>query len=833
MKSTFLRALIGFLIVAVVAFSATLYYAFDIMDKSLPVTDGELQLHGLTAQVSVYRDAYGVPHIRAESEPDLMRAVGYVHAQDRLWQMDLTRRAAAGRLSEIFGKENKILEIDRMLRTVGIARMAPMLADSMDVHTRSLLQAYTDGVNAFLEAWSDRLPVEFVILGYEPEPWTIYDCVAIARIIGWELNLAWKVDVAMTQVVHKVGLDKASELFPDYPAGAPLIVPDPPPGRSALPARRADLDREELPQLSEETETVGKILQQFGDLNTALKELTGFSGSQVGSNAWAVSGRRSVTGKPLLANDPHLAHSIPARWYEVHMAAPGIDVNGMTLAGAPFVVLGSNRSIAWGLTNVMIDDSDFYIESVRKTENGPEYLRDGKWLPAKTVTEFIRTKDDPDSLRLEIVYTDRGPIISNVHSALDSDSVAISVSMRWTGFEPTDEATAFYRLNRARNWEEFRSALKGFGVPGQNVVYADTAGNIGYLCTGRIPIRKSGNGLYATSGDNVWTGFVSFGEQPFLLNPSSGYVASSNNKVAGPWFPYRISSYWEPPSRAQRVNEILQSKEVFSVEDFQRLQGDFFSHHAKEVTPFIIGAYRNLEFVDPLFGEAFLFLQNWDFDMSGERVAASIFNEFFVRLIRNTFEDELGPALFAEYASFQSMSIRSLSELLNQKQSAWFDDVNTGELESRDMIVRQSFEEAVAVLVNRFGTQPATWQWKELNTLTFEHPIGSQKPLNYLFNSRTYPVGGNTTTVNNMEYKITDPFKCVLGPSMRRVVDLSDMNRVRSVITVGQSGQPTSDHYQDQVDLWLTNAYKLVPLDWSVFSEDDEYDLLLLVPEAR
>lgn len=796
---------------------AGLVTAWFLVHKCLPQTSGVIELEGLQGAVTVVRDAYGVPHIEAENEHDLFMAVGFVQAQDRLWQMDLLRRVSEGRLSEILG--SRALEADKMLRTVGMMRVARRIADSLDAESRRILEAYTAGVNQFIQKNLHNYPIEFVLLGYEPYPWKVEHSIGISRVMAWQLNMGWMVDLNYQRIADTIGLPMAAELLPGYPEDGPFVVPD-----RGLPISRLDAGGSVLT-----SQSVG--LSSFYDANTALQTILGTLGSAFGSNAWVISGSKSGTGKPILANDPHLAQASPPTWYEMHLSGAGWNVEGFALPGTPVVVLGNNARIAWGFTNLMCDDADFFEETL----DGDRYLDQGTWKDLQIIYETVRVEDTAE-VSIPIRSTRRGPLVTEIVPTRGR-----AVSMQWTGLQPSFEMTAIAKMNRASNWMEFRDACSLFKVPGQNAIYADVDGNIGYQCMGAVPVRKGGEGIFlgdGASGRNDWTAAVPFKELPFSFNPPEGYIASANNKVVGTSYPHYVGRYWEHSSRARRLNELLSGDSALSVESVRQIQMDFYSHHAREVMDVVLpvllrdSAWTPSDDRQPLTVHqgALLTLKHWDCQMDVLSRGAALFNTYFQNLLRQIYLDEMGDELFRGFIKLSNVPTRVTTQLLAAPASRWWDNRRTGAVESRDDIIRKTFEETVAEMAGRFGDDASSWMWGDLHSVEFGHLIGQQKPFDYVFNVGPFSIGGNTTTVNNTEYGYADStFRTVISASMRRIVDLADPLRPQSVLPLGQSGQPFSRHYDDQTDLWLSGQLK------TVFMKADEIEgeTLTLVPEKR
>jgi penicillin amidase len=788
------KVIIGVSGVLIVTILAVGIYLHHLITKSFPQTTGTISVRSIKADVKVYRDENGVPHIFAENEQDLMFAAGYVTAQDRLWQMDVTRRYGQGRLAEVFGKD--VYAIDVMTRTIGFNRIARQIEGGLHPESRQTLQAYADGVNYYIETHRKELPIEFDMLGYEPEPWKVEHSLIITRLMGWELNISWWVDITMGELVEKLGEQKVSELYPVYPDNAPLIVPH-------------TISSERLSHIGNDFLEVAKFARRF----------FGTEGTQIGSNSWAVTGSKSLSGKPILANDPHLIFQQPAKWYEMHLVGGRYDVAGVALPGTPGVVIGHNQSIAWGLTHSMADECDLYIEEIDSLDN-TKYLYNGEKRDFKVITENVFVKDS-GNIPVTVRLTHRGPIISNIHPLKyigkeiseirpDTSLGNTAMSIRWTGFEFSDENYAFYLINRAKNWEEFKQGMREFAVPGQNFIYADTAGNIGYWYAVKLPKRKGKNPCLPFPGwtdEYEWQGFVPFDELPHTYNPPEEFIATANNKPVGDSYPYYLSNLWEPPARITRIREMMEERERLSVEDFKQMQMDYLSTDARENVPFILHAHPDSSVYGNDTRTALVYLRNWDFVFKKEDIATTIYNAFMLNLMRNTFADEMGEELFQKYIFLSSMVNRAVTDLLKRDHSTWFDNVKTEQAETRDDIIRESLKDAMGQLKQQLGNETKNWRWGNLHTVTFQHPFGRGGVLDKVFNVGPFPVGGATTTVNNAEFSYIRPYRNTLGPSMRQIVDLADIDTSLIVITTGQSGQPFFKHYDDQVQLWLNGGY--------------------------
>jgi penicillin amidase len=802
------KVVAGVSFVLIVILISTIVLSYNFINKSLPQFEGEVRVQFLIDSVRIYRDENGIPHIFAKNEHDLYFALGYVTAQDRLWQMDLSRRIASGRLSEIFGVQT--LEIDKLFRTIGLLKTAQEIQKNLSEKSIEVLKSYSDGVNFFIKTHKDELPVEFKLLGYEPEEWTIIDCILITRLMAWQLNFSWWTEPVFSEILSRVGVEKFKRMIPEYPESAPVII------KKFLPP-------------------TGK----FVDANLKFREMFGMVAEGLGSNSWVVSGEKSETGKPILANDPHLPFSLPSIWYQVHLNDGQLDIAGVSIPGTPGIVIGRNNYIAWGLTNVMLDDTDFYIEKIDSAKMN--YFYEGDWFELEVREEVIKVKGKGE-YRFKVLSTHRGPIISDVYEFSFSEYIpkadakfvtSQAVSMRWTGNMISDEVLAFYKINYARNWNDFKSGLKFFAVPAQNFIYADIYGNIGYYCAGKIPIRKNLNPIILNPGevdDFDWIGFVPFDEQPNILNPPEKYIATANNKIVGRDYPYYISYLWEPESRAMRINEILTSKEKFSVDDFKKLQLDYFSHYAKEMTQYIINAFDGVEVKDVFVSRGISYLKEWNFNFGKDDIATSIFNSFLIHMMRNTFEDELGEELYKRFLFYSGVPVRILKQLIVKNDSLWFDDVKTSAVESRDEIIRKSFVEGINHLRELLGDDMNEWRWGKIHRLKLIHPLGLKSPFDKVFNLGPFEVGGAGTTVNNAGFSMLKPFDCVLGPSMRQVVDFSE-NFLYSVIPAGPSGQIMSKFYDSQTKIYLNGEYLKIYFEEEKLN-NGKTKILYLLPEG-
>ncbi len=794
-----LKIIIGIIFSSLMVVIVGGFILFNVLKKSLPKYNDEIATDKIINSVNIYRDEFAIPYIFAQTERDVAFAIGYVHAQERLFQMDVMRRSGQGRLCEIFG--NRTISFDKMFRTVGISRIAKKMYENANPKTKEMLKAYSDGVNYFIEKNINNWGLEFDILNYEPQKWKPEHSMIIVRMIAWGLNISWWTDIAFTNISQKIGIEKTKEILPDYEENSPTIIPS---------------ELKEYP----------KVALNIIEVDKAFRNFIGFNGTHIGSNNWVVNGIKSKSGKPIIANDPHLAHQSPGVWYIVSIHSPLWNATGVTFPGVPGIVIGRNEFIAWTVTNVMADDADFYIEQFDSTNN--KYLFNNQWQSLNKIKDTIKVKDSLDVV-IEIISTHRGPIISDIHlynEMFSSNSSDLSnhqqtnISIRWTGNDVSDEYYAYYLINHSKNWNEFKSALSYFTVPGQNFVYADKEGNIGYYCAVKLPIRDFNNPSFiydGTTGKYDWKGFVPFDELPSLFNPKENYIATANNKTIEN-YKYHISNIWEPPSRIQRIIELINSKQKLSVNDYEKMQMDFVSPYANDVTKFILDAFKNIKITDKNLQITLQLFENWNYEMDKHSQLPTIYVMFLKELLKNILLDELGETLFNEYCFVANVPYRLITKMLKENNSGFFDNKNTSNIETRDEIIRKSLSDALDELEKNFGDNIADWQWGNLHKVTFNHFFsGENKMVDKTINIGPFPIGGDGTTIFNTEYpfyslknekqNLENKFKNVLGPSMRFIYDFSNENECLFILPTGESGHFLSPHYKDMTKLWLDGKY--------------------------
>ncbi len=770
MKKTLI--IIGTVIIILII--GILVFLHNFSHKPLTDYNKNVALSGLTADVQVYRDENGIPQIVAENEADLYRAAGYVTAEDRLWQMDLIRRATQGTLSEIFGK--KFVKTDLLLRALNITQKSEMIYSELSQKQKKALEAYADGVNQYIKDNPSKLPIEFKILGYKPKPWTPQNSLNVIGYIAWDLVMAWNNEITLYEIQQRVDSSLFAYFIPNFDNDSVIY--------HVSPKISADIKT----PLS----TMGATILKLG--------IVPF----MASNNWAVDGKKSSNGSPILCNDMHLGYGIPGIWYQMHLIVKNkMNVTGVSIPGAPAIVSGHNDSIAWGMTNVMLDGTDFYIETLNK--DSTKYLLNGKWKNLKIVKEKIATKEG-DTVILPLRYTHRGPIISQFKHISDK-----AISMHWIGYEKSNEYAGVYELNHAKNWNDFLQACKNFGAVSQNIIFADTKGNIGIKLTGLIPIRKI-PGFYILPGDTTlydWTGFVPFDKLPVEYDPKDHFLASANNKSSNN-VNYYISQYYYQDYRYRRIAEMLRAKKKISEKDMQAIQTDQHSKMADDLLPKMIFELGKLNLKTPEFKKIMTYLNAWNGDMKAQELAPLFFEQFNILFIKNSVEDELGDKIYAQFIKSKILANNILKNLWNDTDSPLFDNINTkNKKENIDDIAALTFKETIDTLKSQLGDDIDSWQYQKLHTLTLEHPLAKVKILNFIFNLNRGPfgVGGSNHTISPYNYSYSKPFDVTSGASERHIYTANNWSNSLTIIPTGESGIPASKFYCDQTDRYIANKY--------------------------
>jgi penicillin G amidase len=785
-------------VVVLIVLLAGLYVFYQAFFRSaVPPYSGSIELAGLSAVVQVRTDDYGVPHLSAENEHDLFFAQGYITARERMFQMDMTRLAGRGELSSLFGEAT--LDTDKYLKTLGFYRTARAEYAAMPEGEKKLIDAYVEGVNAYLSTVK-RLPREYAVLGAKPIAWAPEDSVVVGTLMAYSLTRSVKADLVLYNIGLKTGPEILKLITPSYPDFAPTV------SLGEGPAR---------PGGSPDTASL-------------------ISGTACGTNApytspfvqeipasnWMIFGpSRTTTGKAIFTGSPDLEPKIPALFYLIHLSAPGYNVTGGSTPGAPGVnVLGTNGAIAWSTVNGRVDELDYFIEHINP-DNPNQYLTEEGYRDFEIIEETlaVKTKEGIRHEKLTVKVSRHGPIISDVIREAPPNT-----AMKWVGFEPAGVFQGFLALNRARNFDEFRAALSIITTPTLNIGYADAEGNIGYQYIARVPIRMSGDGTLPVpgwDGTHEWVGYMPFEELPYDYNPEKGYIGSFNNLPKSTTYPMTNYYLFE---RAMRFDQIMKKTETVGLEDARGLQTDTGSVVAERWIPYITAACRTTgQLKEPL-----ALFDGWDFRIDKNSGAAALFNAFYFRMMKNTIADEIGDDLFTELSAPYLVYIIDLvlTKNIGNRDFVLFDDVTTTDVtENRDDTIKKSMIEAVEELSDRLGNDPADWRWGDIHTMRFEHPMGKKLAF---FNLSPIPTGGDDFTINAGLWDNLDPFFMKSGGVIRMIVDFSNMENSTFVSPPGQSGLLKSRHYDDQARLWADGGQ--IPMHFDTAGELK--DVLTLSP---
>lgn len=769
---------------------------------SFPQTDGALEMVGLHRPVKIFRDRLGIPHLRAENIHDVIFAQGYVHAQDRLWQMDFSRRLVSGRLAEVAG--SAVVSLDRAMRILGLRGIAVREFDLLDPETQALLEAYASGVNARIQ--QRKLPLEFFLLGYRPEPWTPVDSLSWPKMIAWGLSGNWESELLRAALIDRVGVDQAGEL-----------------------------ELENLQPWPDQLSTILHARKECPPPETDFLHLPTWKDG-LGSNSWVISGRRTASGMPLLANDMHLPLTTPALWYENHLTAGEFDATGVSLPGVPFITQGHNGRVAWGFTAGFADVQDLYVEHIRRDDSGKVYVEEpGGWVEAQVRREEIRVRGGK-AVSAEVMVTTHGPLINDLLEKKDFDQ---PLALSWTAFQPDLTSRAMIRLNLARSCIDVREALREWSSPAVNVVYADREGNIGYSLAGSIPVRSRGDGRVPVpgwTGEYRWTGMIPFDELPHLYNPPQGFIVTANNRVTGADYQHTLGCDYVIADRARRITELILAEPRMDVETARVMQFDQVSHTGRRMAGILAGVIANDKHLDQVLN----LLRGWDGSLTADSPAAAV-HEVFMRvavplLLRGVLGDLTeryagkGPSpILAEGSVWGFRSWEWLQQTLASAGSHWFD---LGEGETRQDILIKALSAAVDYLEKECGRDISSWSWGKLHRVTFAHPLGRIRALQPYLSRGPFPAGGDGTTIWSNYAVIEGSGEGVVAPPFRFIADLADLDHSLGLLSPGQSGQPGSPHYDDQVCAWFEGGYHIMLFRWDEIEREAAHCLELIPLET-
>jgi penicillin amidase len=738
-------------------------------------------------RVTITRDTVGVPLIRARGEAGAQFGLGYAHAQDRLWQMEWQRRLAAGRTAEIIGAKG--LPADTLFRTVGLRRAAEAAWAALGPDERQPLVAYTAGVNAFLDT-EPALPPEFVLHETQPEPWSPVDVLAFNKLFIWGNGSTWDKELLRARLATVVGPARAAELTPAYSADGPTIIPD----AGGAPHTQPLSSAEPLPIAPELAATLDALLALHGEVAAR----TGVGADGRGSNSWVLAGSRTTTGKPLLANDPHLSAQSPSFWYMAQLAFGGQRVTGATIPGAPGVLIGQNEQIAWGVTTINVDGQDLYLEQINAQN---EVLFQGVWEPLTVVPETIQVRDAP-AIVLNVRSSRHGPLISDV-----VNPGGPPLAVRWTGHDPADDGIlSALAVNRARDWASFSAALRDYRPANQNYVYADRAGNIGYIAAGTIPIRAQGDGSLPApgwTGTHEWIGYVPAAELPQRFNPPEGFIVASNNRVVGDSYPFLIGTSFAAPYRAARAVELIAARPRHSADDMAAIQGDVLALHARTLMPLLL----RTEPADERERQALDLLRAWDLRAEGDSAATAVFEAWYVAIARMLFADELG-TLWPTYGrNLNFVGMATETALLEEQP--WCDDVTTSATESCDELLALALSAGLHDMATAQGTDDlGLWRWDRVHRAQFPHLTLADDPEHGPRFNRSIPNDGDRFTVNvASSFRRWEEYDQFHAAMYRQIVDLRRPRSSLWIVAPGQSGNPDGPHYDDLLERWRQLDY--------------------------
>lgn len=770
----FILSLIVIIAIALVA------YGFYLKPKY----EGEQKLKNIQKETTVYFDDYGVPHIYANSQKDAMTALGYVHAQDRLWQMELMRRIAPGRLSEIFG--SKVVKTDLFFAGLGIEESSEKAIAQLDKNSQAyqLTLAYIDGINQYIE--EGKTPVEFQILGIKKEKFTINDVYNIFGYMSFSFAMAQKTDPLMTDIRNKLGADYLKDFGLN--------------DGSLSSTRLKNFDKK-----ANEYSKISKSITSLLD-NSQVP-------SFIGSNSWVIAPQKTKNGKVIFANDPHISFSQPCTWYEAHIVAPDYEIYGYYLAGTPFPLLAHNRNYAFGLTMFENDDADLFQEE-ENPNNKNQYKTVNGFQNYTIRKEIIKVKDSSDVV-LEVKETQHGPVINGI---LDGIKGTKPVAISWLFTQQDNKMLeAVYSLSHSKNLDDFRKGVSLIAAPGLNIMYGDANGNIAWNTSGKLyKLDKSVNPNFILNGANGIDDkkeFLDFSKNPHAINPTWNYVYSANNQpeaVDG----YLYPGYYLPQDRAKRISDLLEPKNNWTREDVEQMINDNTSSVASDIVANLVVTLDQKSLSNNE-KEAISILKKWNGSNNLKDIAPTIYNKWIYLYLKNTFEDELGEADFKMFLNTHIIKQLIATQSKNNK-SVWWDNTTTKDKkETRADVINTSFHEAIIALENQLGKEVDEWTWDKVHSLEHQHPLGKVAALRKIFNVGPFEVPGSNEVINNLMFDITGSGSYIVkaGPSTRRVIDFSDIENSMSILPTGQSGNPFSQHYNDQAEMYNSGKFRKMKLN--------------------
>ena len=813
MLKLFRRAVYTLIALITILCIALLFY----VRGSLPDYSGEYEVQGIKGPVEIVRDFHAVPHIYADHQDDLAFGMGYAMAEDRLWQMDLFRRVATGRLSEIFGK--RTIKADRFAKISGFQRESKSLVAELNAAEKSYLGAFVKGVNQYVTTHPDEIPIEFKLLNYEPDLFTEEDIMALSFYKSYVSNHNWKFELLRASAIQELGEQKGRELVAATSFDGPFMSQPGVELKNEGIARIIPFEQKE-PGSNDQQASANPLFQALLAVDSQVKQLTGLEANETHSNYWVISGSRSQSGKPIFANDYHMPFLLPSLWYEIHIVGDGIDAMGITMPGSPTILAGHNRDIAWGATTTGADTQDLVWEQLNP-DNKNEYLYQGQYHAFVTHQEEIKYRQDGE-LRSEVILVKasrHGLIINDIiqdQEFIDASHFVQPLAMQSVADAAKGQIGFAMNIYRARDWQEFKQAIGQIRTPIWNWGYADKHGNIGFKINGSVPIRKKGKGLEPKngwSGEYDWQGYVDFDDLPETYNPPEGFIVSANNEISSnPDSPSISSTIFQLPYRAIQIEELIRSKEKLSQRDMRDIQLDTRSMFGlllqKEILVAVESSDQQFPRLDPLLK----ILEEWDGSTDVDSVATSIIQEFFVHLLKHTFANKISDSLFEQLIASGNLNYVAsvlLANLNTEGLHHWFDDPATDRQETKQDTIIQSLIDAEQSLSEYFGHDIRKWRWGKLHQTYFQHQMGKVVPFKWFLNIGPDEYPGDISTINPGTFHDISqkPYRSVHGASMRHVIDFAQPAKADLVLTTGQSGRWPSANYKDQAALWNDGQY--------------------------
>ena len=819
-----IEKIIALLVSLIIIGLAFLLFAIDVVTYSLTEGEAEYSSNQINREVEMYRNTYGVPHIIGDSENDMYFMLGYAQAQDRLWQMDYQRRLAKGETAELFGSSE--VAYDKFIRAFALEELANNSWRNMSGESRTILTAFSNGINYFIEKHKTRLPFEFDNLEYFPYEWKPTDCIAIYKYMSLQMSAGFRNDLLMGEIADKFGVDKAKSLIPKYPIDAPYIY------EASPKPNTVNLHSDSLLSIDTNNKRIAGYSLEYNTMQQLIEKVAGQSNA-VGSNAWAVNQIQNNKRIAILANDPHLNLTNPSHWYQVKLTCSNYNITGLMLAGTPMVLIGRNDNIAWGIANAMGDDFDYYIEQISPKDSKYYIASDSGVKKFKYIIDTIKVRHQP-----EYVYykrsTARSGVVSDYHLNNNKSTKyahtfqpvnnpksgnfyeRFCLTYKWTGSKATDDVSPIYYMMKSKNFEAFRMASKRFHSPLLNFVYSDISGNIAMLTAGSIPIRNANcNPSIPNPGwmkSTEWSGYIDKDQMPYWVNPEKKYLFAANNKLNYSK-PYFISDYWDNPSRAERLDTLLKDVFRYSARDAQIMQYDVYSPYAQKIINLLIPNlntyYSKLSLLEK---QAFERLKKWDFVLSPDVPSSIIYNQFYIELLRLVFLDDLGEEYYPKYLKLQNYASTKLLEVLSNPNDSFIKNYRNSSINSLNDLLIVAYKNTIASLQRLFATvELSEWRYGNQHYVELKHLFALDKFLSPSFTMERFSIGGNGTTINNTEYKLNESYEAVVGASCRFISNMSEPF-VYTSIPGGVSGQIYSSNYSDQLQLWMFGGYVKLPV---------------------